>query len=129
MIRVAYWAVLGGVAVLLMWRCSDAAVADPSVIETRYCVATPVRASDGRILRRTDVLLAYRKLYPCPSTGKTTGACPGWNIDHTIPLVCGGCDAVSNLTWLPVEIKRCGERYCKDRWEQQVYCRKAREPP
>ena len=91
--------------------------------ETRYCTVTPHRDKDGSISRRADVLRAFRKLYPCPSTGKTNGACPGWNIDHTIPLACGGCDAVSNLTWLPVQIKRCPGDFCKDRWERKLYCK------
>lgn len=92
--------------------------------ETRYCAATPNRDADGGITRRSDVLRAYRALYPCPATGKTTGPCPGWNIDHTVPLACGGCDSVANLTWLPVEIKRCAGIHCKDRWERRVYCRR-----
>lgn len=91
--------------------------------ETRYCTVTPGRDADGSISRRADVLRAYRDLYPCPSTGKTRGACPGWNLDHTVPLACGGCDSVANLTWMPVEIKRCAGLYCKDRWERKVYCK------
>lgn len=91
--------------------------------ETRYCTVTPHRDKDGSISRRADVLRAFRQLYPCPSTWKTSGACNGWNIDHIIHLACGGCDAVSNLTWLPVQIKRCPGLYCKDRWEREVYCK------
>lgn len=30
------------------------------------------------------------------------GACPGWNIDHVVPLCRGGADAVWNLQWLTV---------------------------
>lgn len=90
--------------------------------ETRYC-GSPKRDADGRIARRADVLRAYRALYPCPSTGKTTGRCDGWNLDHTVPLACGGCDSVANLSWLPVQIKRCAGQYCKDRWERRVYCK------
>ena len=33
---------------------------------------------------------------PCPSTGNTTGACPGYRKDYIMPLACGGVDAVSN---------------------------------
>jgi len=92
--------------------------------ETRYCTVQPERNSDGKIARRFDVLYAFRSIHPCPVTGKIYGACPGWNIDHIIPLAVGGCDSVSNLQWLPVEIKRCGEDVCKDRWERKVYLRK-----
>jgi hypothetical protein len=36
---------------------------------------------------------------PCPSTGKTTGACPGYVIDHLVPLKRDGADAASNMQW------------------------------
>lgn len=58
-----------------------------------------------------------------PATGQHTGPCKGWAIDHVIPLAVGGCDAVSNLQWLPVEIKSCAGTVCKDRWERKVYAR------
>lgn len=103
--------------------CSTAPVFAGPLDETRYCASTPHRDSDGSISRRADVLRAYRDLYPCPSTGLTRGSCPGWNLDHTIPLACGGCDSVANLSWMPVEIKRCAGAYCKDRWERTVYCK------
>lgn len=45
----------------------------------------------------------FRKANPCPSTGKTTGACPGWRIDHMVSLRCGGPDTPENLWWLTVE--------------------------
>lgn len=58
----------------------------------------------------------FRKLNPCPATGKKTGACPGWQVDHREALVCGGRDELANLQWLPiaehrektkVEVKLC----------------------
>lgn len=91
--------------------------------ETRYCTATPHRDADGSISRRADVLRAFRALHPCPATGQARGRCDGWNIDHVIPLAVGGCDAVSNLQWLPDAIKRCAGQVCKDRWERRVYLR------
>lgn len=83
----------------------------------------PARDAHGNIKRSRQVLRDFQKLYPCPSTGKTTGACPGWHLDHVVPLVCGGRDAIENLQWLPVEIKRCAGTVCKDRFERRVYCR------
>lgn len=41
----------------------------------------------------------FQHLYPCPATGKTKGACPGWIKDHVIPLCAGGADAVDNMQW------------------------------
>lgn len=93
--------------------------------EQRYC-GTPIRNSDGTIKRSAAVLTAFRKQHPCPVTGLTYGACPGWALDHTVSLVCGGCDAVSNLSWMPNAIKSCAASTgipCKDRWEQSVYCK------
>lgn len=46
---------------------------------------------------------AFRTKWPCPATGKKTGACPGWEINHIVPLCCGGADHSSNMVWLTVE--------------------------
>ena len=95
------------------------ALANP-LIETRYC-GEPKRDANGNIIRRADVLTAFQKIHPCPSTGLTTGACAGWQKNHIIPLACGGCDEVSNLSYLPVQIKTCKEWYCVDRFERKIY--------
>jgi hypothetical protein len=42
---------------------------------------------------------AFQRSHPCPSTGRKTGACPGWIKDHIIPLCAGGPDTVANLQW------------------------------
>lgn len=99
---------------------ASVAIGNP-LAETRYCGPEIKRDATGRIERSSAVLRAFRDRYPCPSTGQRRGACPGWNIDHVIPLRQGGCDAVPNLQWLPVEIKRCAGAVCKDRWEHEVY--------
>lgn len=91
------------------------------LIEQRYCGA-PARNADGSIRRRADVLAAFQRAHPCPSTGKTTGACPGWAKDHVIPMACGGCDAVSNLQWLPNAMKSAAGTLPKDRFERLIYC-------
>lgn len=96
--------------------------------ETRQC-GEPVRLADGSIRRRSDVLTAYRKAHPCPATGLTTGACPGWALDHIVTLACGGCDAVSNLAWMPNVIKSGPGAFPKDRWERKVYCVPATPAP
>lgn len=118
-INVTLWAVL--------LVCGLAASCTPAYAgaldETRYCTSTPSRDAEGNIARRSDVLRAFRKQHPCPGTPTPTGACPGWSVDHVIPLVCGGCDAVSNMTWLHNTTKSCAGVACKDRWERRVYCR------
>ena len=106
--------------VLALLMTATCAMADPRPIETRYCGA-PARNADGSIKRSTAVLNAFKRAHPCPATGLTTGACPGWAANHTIPLACGGCDSVSNLDWMPAQIKSCKEPWCRDRWERNVY--------
>ena len=99
----------------------NAFAVDPSrLTETRYC-GSPERTAYGVIKRSMAVTSAFQKIHPCPSTGLKTGNCPGWSINHTIPLACGGCDSVSNMDWMPNEIKSCSEPWCRDRWERKVY--------
>lgn len=49
---------------------------------------------------------AFRKNSPCPSTGSTTGACPGYEVDHVNPLACGGADSPGNMQWLTKDDNR-----------------------
>lgn len=44
----------------------------------------------------------FKRLNPCPETGKPRGKCPGWEIDHVVPLKCKGDDLPSNMQWLTV---------------------------
>jgi hypothetical protein len=57
------------------------------------------RDPDGTIHRSAKAKDDFRKSHPCPSTGKSTGACPGYVIDHVEPLKRGGADAPSNMQW------------------------------
>ena len=54
----------------------------------------------------------FQREHPCPSTGRTSGACPGYRKDHIKPLACGGPDAVTDMQWQTVVAARV-----KDRWE------------
>jgi hypothetical protein len=58
---------------------------------------------------------AFRANHPCPSTGKTTGACPGWVVDHAYPLCAGGADLPSNMSW-----QEQRQSYIKDRIEREL---------
>lgn len=72
-------------------------------------VALNVEARDPSQVR------AFRKLNPCPSTGLTTGACPGWVVDHMIPLCAGGPDHPSNMAWQERQ-----QSYRKDKLEREL---------
>ena len=50
-------------------------------------------------VRRASAKKSFRASNPCPATGKTTGSCKGYVIDHTTPLACGGADVAANLQW------------------------------
>jgi hypothetical protein len=57
------------------------------------------RDSHGKIARDPRQTNAFKKQHPCPSTGKTSGSCPGYVIDHIKPLKRGGADSPSNMQW------------------------------
>lgn len=50
--------------------------------------------------------------HPCPSTGKKSGRCPGYVVDHIRALKKGGADAPRNMQW---QTKSAAKM--KDRWE------------
>lgn len=83
--------------------------------DTKFC-GVPKRDPDGSTARSAAVLADFKKQHPCPANQKTSGPCPGWNMDHVIPLACGGCDAVGNLQWLPTDMW-----HAKSLWERKVY--------
>jgi len=70
------------------------------------------RDSRGRIKRDPRARQAFVKSHPCPSTGKTRGACPGYVVDHIKPLKRGGADAPSNMQWQTTAAAKA-----KDKWE------------
>jgi hypothetical protein len=76
--------------------------------------ATPgvARDSHGHIKRSEQAKDQFKKSHPCPSTGNSSGACPGYVIDHILPLKRGGADAPSNMQWQTEAAARQ-----KDRWE------------
>jgi len=57
------------------------------------------RNKHGRIKRSSAAKHAFERQHPCPSTGKTSGRCPRYVVDHVRPLECGGADAPSNMQW------------------------------
>lgn len=115
---------MNAIAIVLLLGVTMVAVAAP-LVETRQC-GEPPRTAAGDIKRRGDVLRAFEAAHPCPVTGQPgvkPGTCPGWYRDHVIPLACGGCDAVSNLQWLPLDQWRN-----KSLWERRVYGGKGLSP-
>ena len=55
---------------------------------------------------------AFQELHPCPATGAAAGPCPGYVVDHIVPLKRGGADSPENMQWQPRD-----EAKAKDRTE------------
>jgi hypothetical protein len=70
------------------------------------------RDSRGHIQRSAKAKDDFKKSHSCPSTGKTSGSCAGYVIDHVVPLKRGGVDAPSNMQW-----QTTAEAKAKDKWE------------
>lgn len=46
---------------------------------------------------------AFVRETPCPATDQQRGPCPGYVVDHIIPLCAGGADAPGNMQWQTIE--------------------------
>jgi len=80
---------------------------------TRRCTTCARDANTGRVVRSVAARRAFVRENPCPATGKATGACPGYVVDHVKALACGGADSPSNMQWQTIE-----EGKAKDKWER-----------
>ena len=57
-------------------------------------VFSPIDANAKPHRSRAEVS-AFKREHPCPSTGKGSGRCPGYIVDHVKPLCAGGPDRPS----------------------------------
>lgn len=97
----------------------SSAALDP-LVDYRF-TGVVVRDVNGETERSTTVISAFKRIWACPSTGKHSGPCKGWAIDHVVPLDCGGADAVWNMQWLPNQIKSAKGPFSKDHFERRIY--------
>jgi len=81
-------------------------------------LVTSLNTASASEHRSRAVTREFQREHPCPSTGRTSGACPGYRKDHIVPLACGGPDAVSNLQWQTISDARA-----KDAWERRACAR------
>ena len=68
--------------------------------------AVAVLPAQAKLERDRAQVRAFRAEHPCPVTGRTRGACPGWHVDHVMPLCAGGADRPSNMQWITREDHR-----------------------
>lgn len=87
----------------------------PGLLAVAALIALTATARDGGIgeeppgerqARGAAAVREFRRLHPCPATGLTRGACPGWEVDHLQALVCGGRNEPGNLQWITVQEHR-----------------------
>lgn len=72
--------------------------------------------SSGGAKRSSSERRKFHAANPCPSTGRTSGKCPGYHVDHIVPLACGGADKPYNMQWLTArENLRKGSMGCSYR--------------
>ncbi len=71
----------------------------PGVGTTQRTKAPTVPHYSNTTKRDTAARDSFMKGHPCPATGKSSGACPGYVVDHVVPLKRGGPDAPSNMQW------------------------------
>jgi 5-methylcytosine-specific restriction endonuclease McrA len=76
-------------------------VLKPIILLLALCLTFP--DAEAKTVRSPRQCAEFVRLNPCPVTGKTRGKCPGWEVDHVIPLKCGGADHPANMQWLTVE--------------------------
>lgn len=62
-------------------------------------VCVPKRTPTGRIARSTTQVNHFKKANVCPATGKIQASCPGYVVDHIIPLCKCGADNPGNMQW------------------------------
>jgi hypothetical protein len=75
------------------------------------------RDSHGKIKRSRGAREAFQRQNPCPATGKTSGSCRGYVVDHRQALECGGADDPINMQWQTVgaaKDKDKTERACRE---------------
>ena len=72
---------------------------DTAASQRRVTCSSCERDGHGRIRRNAAARRAFQREHPCPSTGAKSGPCPGYVVDHLLPLKRGGADEPSNMQW------------------------------
>lgn len=89
---------LGASIVSAKGHSAPAAADTPAQHRSNYEAGVP-RDAHGRIMRDPHARNEFRHTHPCPATGRTSGPCRGYVIDHVQPLKRGGPDTPANMQW------------------------------
>lgn len=89
---------------------------DAAALILAVLLAGAAAASDRSRAARAE----FQRSNPCPASGGSRGPCPGYVVDHVMPLCAGGADHPRNMQWQTVadgkrkdrsEIKLCRQRH------------------
>ena len=90
------------IIIALMLCFSVAAMAQTCVLK---------RSTNGKIARSTAAVNAFKRANACPATGKaSTASCPGFIVDHIVPLCACGEDKPSNMQWQTLADSKAKDR-------------------
>lgn len=62
----------------------------------------PARDAHGNIKRSSYQVHLFKIKNPCPATGYFSTHCPGYVVDHVVPLCACGADRPGNMQWQTV---------------------------
>jgi 5-methylcytosine-specific restriction endonuclease McrA len=72
------------------------------------CVCLSISAKQNRSEAAKN---AFKRDNPCPANSSTRGSCPGYVIDHIVPLACGGADSKENMQWQTVQDGKIKDKF------------------
>lgn len=67
--------------------------------------------ADAKTPRSSSAKAEFKRAHPCPATGRASGPCPGYVIDHREALACGGADSPHNMQWQTTSDAKTKDRY------------------
>ena len=82
----------------------------PTAAKEPRGASSKMQANSPHVARSSEAKRAFEKAHPCPSTGKSSGACPGYVVDHVVPLKRGGTDSPSNMQWQTTDEAKAKDR-------------------
>lgn len=98
------WTVLGWIAALV-WAVVEGPE-EPVAMTKRsdvksflLIIALWLAFSSVADARDSSQVRKFKKMNPCPATGKASGPCVGFVIDHVTPLCLNGADRPDNMQW------------------------------
>lgn len=96
--------------ILLLLLLSLAAPAKGRATHTYHTKRTHHAKLSTHKARSPTARARFQRANPCPATGKRTGACPGYVVDHKVPIKRGGPDSPDNMQWQTREAAKAKDR-------------------